>query len=135
MADISITAANVLASAFATKNSGVAASTITAGQTLYRLANGTIAPADANGTTPAFNILGISLHAALAGQPITYVTSDPQFQFGGTVAIGDVVIASATAGGIAPIADKVSGWYVTELGVAISTTKINMKLVAAGVAT
>ncbi len=135
MADISITAANVLASAQATKKTGVAAATITAGQTLYKLVAGTIGLADANGATPLFNIEGISLHAALAGQPITYVTADPQFTFGGTVAIGDVVIASATAGGIAPVADKVSGWYVTELGVAISTTKINMKLVAAGVAT
>ena len=134
MADLSITAASVIPSANARRISRVAASTITAGQVVYQLAAGTVALADANGASPLFNVFGIAENGGGAGQRISIVTEDPAFALGATVAVGDVVILSATAGGIAPVADATTGHYVTVLGVAISTSAINFKPVAAGAA-
>lgn len=134
MADLSITAASVIPSANARRISRVAASTITAGQVVYRLTAGTVAPADANGASPLFNVLGIAENGGGAGQRISVITEDPALAIGATVVIGDVFILSATAGGIADVADAAAGHYVTVLGVAVSTSAINFKPVAAGAA-
>lgn len=134
MADISITAANVIAGSNARRVYKTAAATITAGQVVYQLAAGTVGLADANGTTPAFNVLGIAENGGGTGQRISVLTEDDDLTIGATVAIGDVLILSATAGGIAAVADAASGHYVTFLGVAKSTTKINFKPVASGAA-
>lgn len=134
MADLSITAASVVPSANARRISRVAASTITAGQVVYQLTAGTVAPADANGASPLFNVLGIAENGGGAGQRISVITEDPALAIGATVAIGDVFILSATAGGIADVADAAAGYYVTVLGVAVSTSAINFKPIAAGAA-
>lgn len=134
MADISITAANVIASSSAQRTSKVAASTITAGQPVYVNSSGLVAPADANASATTANVLGIAENGGGTGQRISVITQDPALVIGATVAIGDVLILSATAGGIAPVADLASGHYCTVLGVAVSTTAINLKLVAAGAA-
>lgn len=134
MADLSITAASVVPSANARRISRVAASTITAGQVVYQLTAGTVAPADANGASPLFNVLGIAENGGGTGQRISVITEDPALAIGATVVIGDVFILSATAGGIADVADAAAGHYVTVLGVAVSTSAINFKPVAAGAA-
>lgn len=134
MADLSITAASVVPSANARRISRTAASAITAGQVLYQLAAGTVAPADANGASPLFNVVGIAENGGGAGQRISVITEDPALAIGATVVIGDVFILSATAGGIADVADAAAGHYVTVLGVAVSTSAINFKPVAAGAA-
>jgi len=134
MADLSITAASVVPSANARRISRTAASAITAGQVLYQLAAGTVAPADANGASPLFNVVGIAENGGGTGQRISVITEDPALAIGATVVIGDVFILSATAGGIADVADAAAGHYVTVLGVAVSTSSINFKPVAAGAA-
>lgn len=133
MADLSITATSVLASSAARRVVKDAASTVTAGQPVYLTTSGTVAPADANDSTKA-SVLGIAENGGAAGQPISVVTKDPAFALGATVAIGDVLILSATAGGIAPVADATTGDFVTVLGVAVSTSAINLNPTAAGAA-
>jgi hypothetical protein len=136
MSDIAITAANVIASANAATSRGVAGATITAGMPVYLDSTvGKYKPADANGSGDATLVRGIALHGASDGQPLIFATEDPDFTLGGTVAAGTVVVVSATPGGIAPVADVVTGWFTTVLGVGKGSNKIAMKIAAAGVAT
>lgn len=134
MADYSVTPANVIASTNARTKTGTADVTITAGQTVYKKVDGTIALYDANGSSPANVMAGIALHGSLAGQPITYVISDPAFQPGFALTVGETVIGSDTPGGLCPDADKAPTWYVTEVGHGISTTEMKMQIVPVGVA-
>jgi hypothetical protein len=138
MATVVITPANVLASASATKKTGVAGATITAGQLLYKDTDDAnkLKLADANGTALARVLEGIALHGAFAGQPITYIVRDPDFKCGGAVVIGqDYILASDTPGGLAPASDAIAGDYVTTVGVAKSVTNLNIAgFTAAGAA-
>lgn len=136
MADLTITAASVIAGASAvidrTHNAGAA---VTAGQTVY------LDPADAtyklsdnnSGTAAARVVSGIALNGAASGQPLAVVTN-------GLVTIGAAVTAgvgyylSATPGGICPIADLGSGSYPSLIGFAINATQINVAIAPAGVA-
>lgn len=132
MADYSTTAASVLASGTAQKvRTGLAGETIVAGQPLY------IDSADgdslklARATSAKYQCVGISTSGAADGQPVAYVSADVAFVFGATLAIGDVVVVSATAGKFAPYGDLVSGDYVCILGAAISTTALNFNAASA----
>ena len=66
-------------------------------------------------------------------KPSSKATSNPA-NLGITNTIGDILILSATAGGIAPPADAATGMYVTVLGVAKSSTLVNFKPLASGAA-
>jgi hypothetical protein len=135
MATLVIVPANVIASPSATKGTGVAGVTITAGQVLYKDAadSNKLKLSDANGAAALRVVDGIALHGASAGQPITYVTRDPLLVLGTTLVAGtSYMLASDTPGGIAPIADAAAGDYVTSLGVAHSTTELNFQPVASG---
>jgi len=136
MADIVVTAANVVAGSNAKKATGVAGATITAGQTLYAdsAASFTLKPGDANASSVTAKIVGVALHGASANQPITYVYEDDDFTPGATLTTGTIYVASGTAGGIAPAADITTGWYPTVLFIAKSTSKAVLKLVAGGAA-
>src|SRR5258708_6568545 len=106
MSDYAVTPSGVLSSgvnAGATNKSGIAGESITAGQSLYKDATdgNKMKLSDANVAAKS-KVAGVSLHAALAGQPIQYSESDPNFTPGFTIAAGDVVVASATPGGLAP---------------------------------
>lgn len=136
MADFTVTAANVLPSTSARLVQGIAGAAITMGQSVYLdTVTNTYKKADANGISPLYVFAGIAVStAAAAGQPIIICTGDPSFQTGFTIAgAGEIIIVSGTtAGGLCYWADVESGWYVTLVGVAISTTKINFSTVAAG---
>jgi hypothetical protein len=138
MADFVVTPANVIASASAQTSTGTTGTgvTITAGQSLCKNADGTIGLYKANGAAPSNVFVGVSLHGSLAGQPITYVRIDPAFTPGfALAAIGDAILGSgANAGGVCPDADKVTGWFVTEIGRSISLTQIKISPIAVGVA-
>jgi len=135
MADNVINPANVLSSGpNATVGRGIAGASLTAGQWLYQdPTEGTYKPGSANGPSPAFKFAGIAQHASSPGQPIQFVIQDSAFQPGFPIAAGDSVITSANPGAIAPETDKVSGWYVTNLGVGSGNDKINLNPTAAGV--
>ena len=125
MANLSITAANVLASAAAQKERGTAGATITAGQPLYKDSSDSdkLKPAQATASKQGF--VGIALNGAASGQPVEYVTRDTELTIGATVAVGIVYVLSATAGAICPHADLTTGDYGVVVGIGISTTKIS----------
>lgn len=136
MADVTVTAANVLASANAVKHTGIAGTTITAGQTLYKNSadNNRLYLADADASPQAADCVGVAIHGAAAGQPITYTDDDPDFTPGATLSLsaaadGGVYVLSGTPGGFAPIGDMAAGDYPVILMVAKSTTKAVLKIV------
>lgn len=136
MADISITVANVLKSSAGQQQTGIAGATITAGQALYidTSDSNKLKLADSNGASPANTVAGIALHASLSGQPISYVSTDTAFTFGGTVSAGDTIWLSNTAGGLTKtFADLATGSTVIVVGVAATTTTMNLSPVVGGV--
>jgi hypothetical protein len=52
---------------------------------------------------------------------------------GTTMTVGETYLASRTAGGIMPNADKATGDYVTRLGTASSATQLNLSVQATGI--
>lgn len=134
MADLVIVPGQVLASARALKDIGVAGATITAGQAIYLDVGdlNRLKPADTNGTLIQASVIGIALNGASAGQPITYVYDDDDFTPGATLVNGVFYILSGTPGGIAPAADMVGGWRPALLFLAKSTTKAVMRIVRTG---
>ena len=136
MSDVSITAASVVKGANAKTRRGRAGATITAGQVVYEDSSDSfdLKLADANASAATANPVGIALHGASDGQPLEYVYEDDDFTPGGTLSLSaaaddGVYVLSGTAGGIAPIGDLASGMYPVILGVAKSTTKMNLKIV------
>lgn len=138
MADLVITAASVAAGSGAQfDRNGTAGATITAGQLLYKDTANLYQLSDANGAAAARKIDGVAMHASLAGQPIAVQTSG-QITIGATIAIGTVYGLSDTPGGITAFAPGttglLSGMGTCILGVAITTTVIDMKINNSGVA-
>jgi hypothetical protein len=128
MADLSITAANVVAGTGSTKENGVAGETITAGQALYK--DGTTGKwkkADTNsGTAGVRACTGIALNGASDGQPLAVLTKGP-ITIGATLTAGVAYYLSGTAGGICPVGDLTTGDYPCLLGMATSTTVLNFQ--------
>jgi hypothetical protein len=79
------------------------------------------------------NAAGIALHAALSGQPLRILIEGTVALGTTTVVLGGVYVVSATAGGIAPVADVASTNYVTILGVAVTTAQLRLKINASGI--
>lgn len=136
MADISITAANVLPSSAATIQQGTAAAgvTITAGVVVYQLTAGTFGLADSDGTTPANTVAGIAINGCGPGQRFLYASEDPVFTFGGTcvVATGALYLADTPGGITQTLGDLESGDKVIMLGVPLTTTTIYLKPLVGG---
>ena len=139
MADLTITAANVATGTDAKTANGTAGATITAGQALYIDATDSnkIKLADANASLATSALVGVSLHAALSGQPITYQISG-EMNPGATLAVGTIYVLSATAGGIAPAApgvtDLATGMYTNIVGIGKTATNMKLVIATAGVA-
>jgi small ligand-binding sensory domain FIST len=134
MADISQTAANVAKGAGAQTQIGIAGATIVAGDQVYLdPATGTLKLATAaslNGST----VVGVALCGGAAGQPIVYQTQGV-INLGGTLVVGGVYVVSPNnAGGVAPYADLSTGNYVSILGLAISTSLLQMGINNSGIA-
>lgn len=145
MADIAVTAANVIPDAGYQYRDEVAGATITAGQAVYLDATDLVAgqggnaasakACDANASAAAAAAVGIALNGASRGQPVRILTGGT-FAAGGTTAVGETYVVSATdtLGKIAPIADAVTGWFVTYLFSGIAGNKGTMRLSSTGVA-
>lgn len=134
MADISITAANVLPGSNARTENGTFGATVTQGQAVYLDASdGKYKLADNDNATAAVRRpRGIVLNAGSNGQPGTIQTSG-DITIGGTLTPGTVYVLSSTPGGIAPQADLASGDDVVILGVATSTTALALDIQISGV--
>jgi hypothetical protein len=134
MADLSITAASVVAGSGATidrsKNAGAA---LTAGQVVYlESSSSTYKLADCNSATAEVRTpVGIALHAAASGQPVAVLTKGP-VTIGATLTAGVAYYLSGTAGGIRPVADNTTGDYPAVIGMASSTTVLVVNIQAPG---
>ncbi len=118
MADLSITAANVIASPSATRVNGTAGETITQGKLVYlssstkkwMLADSNSATVEARAGTH------VALNAASLNQPIT--VGKGKITIGATLTPGLAYYGSDTPGGICVIGDVGSGEYVNLVGMA-----------------
>lgn len=134
MADLSITAANVVPGADARTESGTAGATITAGQAVYLDATtNSYKLADSNGAAALRTPVALALHGASAGQPLT-VQKSGDITIGATLTGGVAYYLSDTPGGICPVADVGSGEYACIIGIAKSTTVLDINIQASGVA-
>jgi hypothetical protein len=135
MADLTITAASVISGSGAKKTLGVAGAAITAGQAVYLDATtNTFKLADDNSATAAARVpFGIALHAASAGQPLSVQTEGP-ITIGAALTAGVAYYLSDVPGGICPVADLAAGEYPSILGIATSTTVLDLDIQRSGVA-
>lgn len=123
--DLTITAANIVPVDGYGSYDGVAGATITAGQVVYvdTADSNKIKLCDANGSAIASKLKGISVHAALSGQPVK-VQTNGNLGFGAILTVGQIYCVSATAGGICPYADLTTGDKVNIIGVASTTSNL-----------
>lgn len=127
MADLTVTAANVVAAEGADVRNGRSGGTITAGQVVYKdPTDNKVKLADSNGQATA-EAKGIALNSASLNQPISWIAGG-NINPGATVAEGEIYAVSSTAGGIAPEADLASDEWVTTLGIGTSTSNIKLKI-------
>lgn len=134
MADLTITAANVVPGSDATLyKDGVAGETITAGMSVYiKATDGKVYKAKCSGLITEAAAKGIALNGGTAGQPIV-VQTNGTLNIGATVAAGVWYFVSPNYGGICPAGDVVSTEYSTTLCYGISTTQVKMQVFATGI--
>lgn len=131
MTDVSITAANVAPTGSTILESGIAGEAISAGESVFLNSSKEIVLGDADDTS-LDEFVGIAMHAAADGQPITYAKGGG-VTIGGTLVAGAPYYLSATAGGIAPYADLTTGDRVIHIGDAISTSVLQIRPYDTGV--
>lgn len=133
MADLTVTAASCVKGSDAVTEDGLAGETITAGQAVYRAADGLYYKADADGATALIRTArGIALNGASQYQPLQ-IQKSGSLTLGATLTAGVTYYLSNTAGGICPLADVGSGEYFHIIGIAMSTTVLKMALSYSGV--
>ena len=121
MVDVSITAGNVSLRASPSASVVQVGEAVTPMQPIYlKAADAKYYLGDANDSAMAA-VVGIAVTPASADEYTYMVTAGP-IDIGGTTVKGTTYILSATAGGIAPIADYASGMYKTILGTAEDTS-------------
>jgi hypothetical protein len=135
MADLSVTAANVVVGSNASRSDGVAGEAIVAGKAVYKASTTKKwMLADSNSATAeAREAIGIALNGASLNQPIA-VQTNGDITIGATLTAGVGYYLSDTPGGICPIADVGTGEYVCLLGLAKSATVLALDIQFPGVA-
>ena len=130
MADLTITASNLVAGTGATIATGVAGEAIAAGDAVYidTADNNDLKKCQHVGTALEANAVGIALAAALDTATVTYIT-EGDLCFGTLLGVGTVYVVSATFGLIAVAADAGAADYLTDLGVATGTAVLSVKIV------
>lgn len=96
--------------------------------------DGLVKACDVDSATAALRIpLGIALTAGASGQ-VGLVQTQGLITLGSAVLVkGGVYVASDAAGGISPVADKDSGDYVATLGIATTTSILDLRIHSSGV--
>jgi hypothetical protein len=135
MADLTITAANVLAGANADTENGTLGEAATAGQALYKAAaDGKWYLADNNSATAAVRqAMGLALNGGGANQPVRVLRSG-LCTIGATMTAGVSYYLSDTPGGICPIADVGTGEYSCLIGMATTTAIMDVRFQYSGAA-
>jgi len=134
MADVSITAANVVRGTNSKIKQGTLGATVTAGQLVYLdAADNRYKLTDGDSATAAARVVdGIALNGGASGQPVVVHYEGP-ITIGGTIVKGTVYAMSDVAGAIRPIADNASGDYVTTIGIALTSAILDVKIHNSGV--
>lgn len=134
-ADLTVTAASVVAGSNAVTEQGLAGATITAGQLVYRdSTTGRYLKADSNAASAEIRTpRGVALNGASDGQPLAIHRSG-DITIGATLTAGIAYYLSDTPGGICAVADVGSGEYVVLLGVAKSASVLAFSVTYTGVA-
>lgn len=134
MVDLVITPADVVKSSDAVVEHGTAGATITAGQVVYLdSADGKFKLADNDSATAAAKVpRGIALNGAADGQPLAIIRAG-DLTLGAILTAGTAYYLSGTAGGIAPVADVTTGDDVVQIGLAESTSVLNVGIKVTGV--
>lgn len=134
MADISVTVTAVLPGSNAVTENGTLGATVTAGQVVYKAAStGTWKLADSNDSTAEVRQgSGIALNGGVSGQPVR-VLKQGDLTLNAVLTAGLAYYLSDTPGGICPVADIGSGEYVELVGIAKSTTVLNVNFIYPGV--
>jgi hypothetical protein len=129
MADLTITAASVVQGVNAVTSRGSFGETVTAGQAVYLDATpNKWMKADSNSATAAARRAGgIALNGGALNQPATVQTGG-KITIGATLTAGTAYYLSDTPGGICPLADVGSGEYVCLLGLAESTSLLDLDI-------
>lgn len=127
MSDLSITAANVKLVSGPTEEL-FAGATVTAAQVIYKEASTSKAKLSDNdsATAEVRAIYGLSLHAALADQPIVVAKNGAIVDLGAILTAGVDYYLSGTAGGICPRADVTSGHDPVRIGMALTTSRLQL---------
>ena len=135
MANLSITAASVVAGAGAQTEAGVAGAAVTAGQVVYKATTGKYLPADADEATVAERTgRGIALNGAALDQPLKVLTSGP-ITIGATLTAGVFYYLSDDPGAICPVADVTGGNYIVQVGYAKTASVLEVSFKNTNVAT
>lgn len=134
MAELTITAANVIPVTGYTYIDGVAGETVTRGMVVYlKAADSRYWKSQHDGTAAESTAVGVALNDAGAGQPIRIMTSG-SLGLGAILTVGVVYCVGATAGSICVDADVGSADYKTIVGVASTTSNLVLKIYPSGVA-
>ncbi|MEJ7933491.1 hypothetical protein WG907_04365 [Sphingobium sp. AN558] len=134
MADLSITAANVIAGTGASGTNGLAGAAITAGQAVYldKVTQKYLLSDSNSGVAAARAVDGLALHAAALNQPLAVHTKGP-IAIGATLAPGVAYYLSDTPGGICPVADVGTGENSILIGIATSASVLKVNVQNSGV--
>lgn len=127
MADLTITAANVVAGSNAVAEYAIAGEAITAGQQVYlNSTSKKLMLADSNSATAeARKAIGTALNGAALNQPVKFQRSG-DITIGATMTPGVAYYLSDTPGGICPVADVGAGEYVCLIGLAKSASVLGL---------
>jgi hypothetical protein len=127
MTDISVTAANVKLVSGSIEHLPAGAS-ITAGQVVYReAATGKAKLSDNDHATAEVRaIYGLALHAASTDQPLMVAKNGAVVDFGAVLTAGVEYYVSGTAGGFCPRADVTTGDDPIRVGMALTTSLLQL---------
>lgn len=129
MADLSITAANVGPKGTTLRIEIVqVGEAVTEGQPAYQsTTDDKYYQTDANASQEKARAVGIFMSAASTDGYAILGKFGP-INLGATLTVGETYVVSGTKGGIAPLADVTTGWYVTILGVASSASQLDLNI-------
>jgi hypothetical protein len=133
MADLSVTAANVVPQTGASINKNyVFGETVTAGMPVYLSTENKWMKA-LNDTAAHAAATGLAVNGGSLNQPAA-VAQVGTVSFGAILTAGEIYCVSDTAGALAPVADIGPGEVTTICGVATTTSLMRLIMVTAGVA-
>lgn len=127
MTDLSITAANVKLISGPTEQMTAGASLTAAQIVVEDASTNKAALADNDHATAALrSIRGLTLHAALTDQPVTVAKNGAVVDLGAILTAGVEYYLSGTAGGICPRADVTTGDDPVRVGMALTTSRLQL---------